>query len=385
MNLSIAYTSRGRYLRILLGLAFVSFGAANAIGQSDPLFRVVPIDDATGFELGRGYDILTGSPRGDCVERTVVQNNTSFGPNSVSMRSARTESSEQLDKFLNISASASASFGAYGGSASASYTNSLSVSKYSLTYAVDVSVVRKGDSIRDASLKSKYSVLLKSGKDDAIRRFHDLCGDGFIDEMQIGGRFQALIQIHTNSQSDAESVAASLSGSFGGVASGSASLAQSLKQVSQSHEVKIWTFQKGGSGPIPLTPDELASRAAAIPDLVKVAPNPIGVAIFSYTTILDDLTLPVDDFAARESTILQLSSLMNSAKDQQADAQYIFDHPSEFDSTPADIPKLATEIMQLKAYQNDIAKLASDCLDSSGECGDIDLPIPPPTARPARR
>jgi len=361
--------SRASCLRIFFSASVIAVCITDAFAQSDSLFRVVPLEDATGFELGRGYDILTGSPRGDCIERTVIQNNSNFGPNSVSMRSARTESSEQLNKFLGISASASASFGGYGGSASASYSNSLAVSKYSLTYAVDVSVVRKGDSVRDANLKSKYIELIKSGRDDAILRFHDLCGDGFIDEMQVGGRLQALIQIHTNSQSDTEAVAASLSGSFGGVASGSASLAQSLTQASQSHEVKIWTFQKGGSGPIPLTPDELASRAAALPDLVKAAPNPIGVAIFSYTTILDDLTLPVDDFAQREGTISQLSNLINSARDQQADAQYIFDHPSEFESAPADIPKLATEILRLRSYQDTIAKLAGACLASSGDAG----------------
>lgn len=365
---------------ILLSITF----AGTARAQSDTLFRIVSLKDATGMELGRGYDILTGNPRGDCVDRTTTQDNSKLGPNEVTFRSTRIESSESLGKFFNVSASASAGWGTFSGGASASATSALTVSRYNLTYAVDAEVNRKGDSIRDASLKSRLTNLIKSGEAEKLARFHDVCGDGYIGELQFGGRFQAVIQIETTSQSDTEQTAASVNASFGAGA-GAASFAQSIKRTAETHAVRIWSFQKGGSGSIPLSPQELQNRVAALPDLVKASPSPIGAAIFSYVTVLDDVSLPVEDFKTREQALVQLSQVMQRARDQEADAQYILDHPSEFNSNPSDLPKLAMELSQLRQFEGSVTKAAQACIAAAGQCTISDVSVPSPIARPARR
>ena len=356
--------------------------AATAI-EDDPLFRVVNIENSTGLEVGRGFDILTGNPRADCVDRSVVESHSDLGPSSVTFRASRVENSEQLDRSLNISASASASFGGFGANASASYGNTLSVSSFDLTYVVEVKVTSRGASIRDVALKDQFAKLIANGQQASLDRFRAVCGDGFVGEFTVGGELRSIIKVHTRSKAETEAVSASLGASFSMI-SGSASLSTTLKKIATTNQVDIWTFQKGGSGPLAMTPDELATKAAAIPDNVKAAPSPVEAAIFSYITVLNDPTLPLADFSAREKNIMRLGRLAQTARDQFADARYIFDHMDEFFSRPNDIPDLAAEMNALEAFRKQILEAADACAAANGVCK-TDFTVPAPIARPARR
>ncbi|SIO49732.1 hypothetical protein SAMN05443247_06532 [Bradyrhizobium erythrophlei] len=352
--------------------------------EDDPLFRIVTIDTPTGLEIGRGFDVLTGKPRADCVDRSIVEAHPDFGPNSVSFRSIRVENSAQLDKALGISAAASVNAGYFSGGASASFSNSLSVSSYSLSYVVKAVVSGKGSSIRDAKLKEQYRTLISGGNEDSMRRFRTICGDGYISEFTMGGDFQAVVQIHTHTKSETESIAASVNASFS-MASGAASFSSSLKKAAQSNEVTVLSFQRGGSGPIAITPDDIATKASALPASIKQTPTPTEAAIFSYVLLLEDPKLPLIDFAEREDVLARLSELSARARDQEADAQYILDHPSEFYSSPTDLPPLAGEIQSLSDYRSVIRAKADACVRAAGNCVSAVVPIPQPTARPARR
>jgi hypothetical protein len=365
-------------------ILFSLLGSHQVYGDEDPLFRVVTLEATAGLEVGRGYDILTGTPRADCVDRSVVEGHPDFGPNSVTFRSVRIENSEQLDKALGVSASASVNTGFGGGGVSASFSNSLSISSYSLNYLVEAGVSAKGNSIRDVKLNNRYHPLIASGNHATIERFRAVCGDGYIGEFTMGGEFKALTQIHTRSKAETESVAASLSASFS-MASGAASFSSALKRAAQSNEVLIWSFQRGGNGPIPITPDDIASKASALPVAVKQTPTPIQAAVFSYVLLLDDPALPLVDFADRETALSYLSELSRRARDQQADAQYILDHPSEFYSSPTDLPLLAAELKALNDFRTIIRARAQACVRAAGNCESVDTPIPSPAARPARR
>ncbi|MBY5453931.1 hypothetical protein HFO91_30600 [Rhizobium leguminosarum] len=253
-----------------------------------------------------------------------------------------------------------------------------------MTYVVNVEVSAKGDSLRDVTLKDQYKKLISSGKEAALERFRQICGDGYIDEFTMGGLLQAVVQVHTRSQSETESLSASLSGSFS-IASGSASFSSSLKKLASSNEVQIWTFQRGGVGPIPLTAEEMAARAAALPDAVKNAATPTQAAIFSYVTLLDDPSLPLADFTEREKGLSYLAERLREARDQEANVRYILDHPSEFYSEPTDLPQLAAELKSLNDFTSVINAQADACTQSGGSCTVTEIPMPAPTVRPARR
>lgn len=359
-------------------------GIHQAYGDEDPLFRIIKLESNAGLEVGRGLDILTGSPRSDCVERSIVEAHPNFGPNSVTFRSIRIENSEQIDKALGLSASGSVNAGFGSGGASAAVSNTLSISNYTLNYLVETVVSAKGNSIRDVKLKPQFSALIANGNPLAIERFRTICGDGYVGEFTMGGEYQALIQIHTKSKADSESVAASLSASFS-MATGAASFSNSLKKVVETHEVRIWSLQRGGSGATPITAEDIATKASTLPDNVKQAAIPNQAAVFSYILLLEDPTLPLTDFVQRETALSYLVGLSRRVRDQQANAQYIYDHPSEFYSSPTDIPKLAAEINALINYRKVINARAAECARAGGICESIDMAIPSPTTRPARR
>ena len=107
--------------------------------------------------------------------------------------------------------------------------------------------------------------------------------------------------------------------------------------------------------------------------------------MFSYVLVLDDPNLPLVDFSKREIALSYLSELSRAARDQQADAQYIIDHPGEFYSEPTDLPKLAVEIKALSDFRANVQARAAECIRSAGTCETLEVPMPNPSVRPGRR
>lgn len=382
-NVRIAIMFRGGIFVIFA--AFMIVGTAGtASAQSDEIFRIYNIDTGTGYDLGRGFDILTSTPRNQCVVIQEAIAHPELGPESVVFRSYRIESSQQLDKALGISASASIKLGVGSGTASSSYSDSLSISSYTLNYVVDGSVRQKGKSIKVQDLQDRYKRLLSSGNSDGYRRFRTICGDGYIAEMPVGGDFKAVIQITTNSRSEAQALSVSLGGSYAAV-SGAASFSNAVKKAAETNEVRIWSYRRGGDGPVPITPDEIATRAANLPVDVKQAPTPLQVAVYSYLGILDDPMLPLATFSERAVQIERLASLSAKARDQLSDVQYIISHPAQFFGQPSDIIQLTNEQNALIEFRKLVSDRADQCIQVDGMCVVDNFVVPTPLARPARR
>lgn len=360
------------------------FSGQAALAQEDDIFQVYDLQDTTGYDLGRGFDVLTASPRGECVVVQATDKHDEFGPASVNFRSYRIENSQQLDKALGISVSASIKLGVGSADASASYSQSLSLSSYTLNYVVEASVRRKGKSIKVQDLQDRYKKLLFSGNPEAYRRFRAICGDGYISEMPVGGDFKAVIQITTSSQKESETVAASMGGSYS-IFSGAASFSNAVKKASETNEVRIWSFRRGGEGPVPITADDIASSAANLPVSTKDSPAPVQIAVINYIGVIDDPMLPMATFTERSAKIRFLGSLSAKARDQMADTQYIIDHPKQFFGQPDDIFELNAELEMLNDFRKLVSARADECVKADGYCVTDDLVVPLPIVRPARR
>ncbi|WP_291851213.1 hypothetical protein [Bradyrhizobium sp.] len=362
----------------------LALNAPVARAQQDDTFRIYDIEHTTGLNLARGFDILTGAPRAECVVPKKPEENPGYGPDSVGFRSYRIENSQQLDRALGISASASIKMGVGSASGSVSYSNALSVSSYGLNYVVESSIKQKGKSVLAETLKEPYRKLLASGKPELLGRFRSICGDGYITEMPTGGEFKAIIQIATNSRSETEAMAASIGGSYAAY-SGAASFSNSVKKAASTNEVRIWSFRRGGGGPVPITPDDIATEAANLPVSAAKTPAPLQIAVFSYTTVLDDPSIPLDTFSERAAQIEKLADLSSRARNQLGDLQFIMNHPSQFYSRPTDLPQLAQEAESLNEFRALIKHRADECIKSDGACYIGDLTPPQPSVRPARR
>lgn len=350
----------------------------------DEIFTTYDINSTTGIELGRGYDTLTGSPRSKCVKIQSTNESSELGADSVTFHAYRVENSSQLEKSLGMSASASIKIGVGSGNASASYSKEVSVSSYSLSYVVESAVRHKGKSIDVQDLQDRYKNLLNSRSPDAYHRFRMICGDGFISEIPVGGDFRAVIQIATNSQKETEAAAASMEGSYVTMA-GSGSFSSAVKKAAQSNEVRIWSFRRGGDGPVPITADDIATSASQLPVLAKQAPAPVQIAVMNYLGILDDPMLPLPTFAERASRISELAALSSKARDQISDVRYILEHPDQFYGQASDIFQLNNELNSLVSFRELLSARADQCVLSDGICATGDLSLPLPLARPARR
>ena len=375
------------FLRSLLILAGAFVSQSNprcAWAQSSDTYRVYDIDSDTGLDLARGFDILTTTPRNQCVVVQTTIDHPEYGFNGVQFRSFRVESSQQLDRMIGLSATASINVGVGRGSASASYLDSLNVNNYSINYAVEATVTHKGKSVQVQELQERYKKLLSSGNPDLYRRFRSICGDGYITEMPIGGSFRALVQIQTHSRDDAQRLSASLGGSYSAF-SASASFSSAIREIAKDNEVRIWSFRRGGDGPVPITVDDIATSAANLPIAVKQAPTPIQIAVMSYVSALDDPALPVATLSQRAGQVERLATLSQKARDQISDARFILNHPDQFQGQSTDALSLSNEIATLNVFREAVSTRADSCISADGVCLIDDLIGPSPLARPARR
>ncbi|MGR9179744.1 hypothetical protein ACU8OR_30055 (plasmid) [Rhizobium leguminosarum] len=358
---------------------------SNSFGADDLYFRTVPVEDSAGFELGRGFDLLTGNPRQDCVDRTVVDSHADFGPDAVTFSSTEVTRNDDLDRSLNVSASASVQGGFGSASASTSFARALHLEAYSLSYVVRASLSGKGKGLRDVVLKPNYLKLLQSKDQEALQRFRLLCGDGYIGEFIEGGEFNAVVQIHTTSQSQRESLSAAVSATIS-MASGSASFASTVASIAKTNDVKVWTFRRGGSGtPIAITPESIATQASSLPALVQSSPAPLRMAVFSYVTLLDDPDIRLLDLNATEAFIQKLRVELNDARDREAEIRYILSHAGEFYANDSDLPKLLAELGELVKFEAYVHDNAIECIGASGSCSETIPALPAVTVRPGRR
>jgi hypothetical protein len=352
---------------------------------SDPLFQVLPVEEVAGLDIGRGFDILSGSPRGDCVDRTVHTETQPTGQDDIVFQSQEVTSMRELNDALGVSASAQLKAGFGSASASASFSRSLQIQDYSLFYTGTASLKGVSTQLRDVHLKQEFLDLLKSDSPDRFKRFRTLCGDGYIGEFVTGGEFKAVVRIDTTSMTEREAISASVSASFAS-AGGAASFQQSLSKVASGKNVRVWTYRRGGNGaPIATTLTDIADQVSKLPSLVATAPVALSIAVSSYLIIINDLSINIPDLQTRQQAILQLAALNNTESERAAQLSYIINHPEEFTSAPFDLPKMAAELSALKKFQSAIYDRAATCFAQDGNCQTSGLDLPNETVRPARK
>lgn len=370
---------------VSLLLTLVAFPAVAFL--EDPLVRIRAVDDFAGLDVGRGYDILTGAPRGDCVERTTTSENLPVGQDNIQFVSKEVTTTEELNKALSVSASAQLKAGLGSGSASANFAKSVDIQEYSLFYVVSASLTSQGVRLRDhtsaTSLKKEYRDLLKSNNPDRFRRFRMLCGDGFISELIYGGEFKALVRVNTKSRAERESLSGSVSFSGPG-GGGGAEFQNRISKISTGREVNISSFRRGGKGDrIAITAADVATQASELPKAVAAGPVVTKMVITSY--LMMNLDIGMADFEDVKSAISTLAVLSSAAAERRNDLDYIGRKSDEFYVQEFDFPKIVNEIKALDNLQAEIGKRAAKCFANVGVCKINDLTLPPPTVLPARK
>ncbi|WP_117215279.1 leucine-rich repeat domain-containing protein [Allorhizocola rhizosphaerae] len=207
---------------------------------------VVPF---SGHVIGQGFNSETGERVGTGLEvREMGEDKTASGQQA-DFRFQMLTSQRSLEKALNFGAEVDARYMLFSGGASFSFAEQSAVnttSTYILASAFVSNALRFGKAfIPNASAQP----LVTAGDLDGFRRAF---GDRFVEALQTGGEFHALVRVTSSDVTHQRRIAAALHAELNGLAA-SVSFSASLQQASsdqQSHtEVSIQVHQTGGVGP----------------------------------------------------------------------------------------------------------------------------------------
>ncbi len=326
--------TRGVAFALAAGCAGVLSYAQEARAEVPSVMEIEPIDAAT---YGFGYDTTSRqlfASAGGCVTVNPGQTFASGQPESGSDFEQVTTSSTIAEELgLSVSASISASFGGFGGSAktavgvtSGTTSSQFSESIFAYSYNKDIPVFVNPAFV---SLKPQYRAMLQDPA--KIPMFRAACGDAFIYGIQDGREFYGTASVVEQSMSSfakfSEKVEASGSG-WGVSADTAVSFANALNQSFGSQNIVLKTVRSDAS-PNPATVVELVNQFRAFGGQTGGKHHVrMYVAPYSYADgypLNDPLTPPRDD-----EKLIYLADALWDLKALQEDSAFILEHPEMF-------------------------------------------------------
>ncbi|SEQ40325.1 hypothetical protein [Microlunatus flavus] len=304
----------------------------------------IPVPYRTGYDVGLGADLLSGSPMATAVTGAVTGVDRAQGA-TVNFTVSRIHTTSDLEQSLGIDVDASYGCAAFGAGVSNrfSFAQSSKVQSSSLFMTVTVTVELEFLQIDVPTLTSDAAALV-----DRPDLFESRYGNVFVRGLQRGGMFVGVLRVDTRSSEDTEHISDDLQGSYG-LFSAEAKLNFNSVLKKYQSEVFVQMYHEGGPTDLKITdptdPLQLLDNANAFlqsfttsPDAVAkpyyVTLAPIGIALGPPPLNAVDIQHAQDVLmycAHRRSTLLDDLNLM----------EFIGDHTSRYDFpagvTPADI------------------------------------------------
>lgn len=334
---------------------------------------------ALGMNYGMGVNLLKGDVAGKAVDPGTIKGPTQAEGQTTRYTVALINSFEELYSSIGISVEASGHYGLFSASGKFNYAKESKFNSQSTFLLARCVVENAFTQVEDAQIRPEASKLLEQGKTDLFQQRY---GNGFVRGMQTGGEFFAVISISSSSREEQESIAASLQAKYGGLFASvevNASLDDKTKSKVSKSELRISTFQRGGSGDEQsLTADieAVMVRLKAFPTQVKNNPVPYDVQVANYNTLaLPDGPNPIDIQAQKDALVdyerihLKLLTLRN-------DIEFLQLHP-DFFIDPPDHTTLNRWQDLVTNEINQLTRQASKCVDNPKDgCPLLSLKLP---------
>ncbi len=236
--------------------------AAQEIGDS--------VVGATEKQLGRGFDLIAGVDRADCMiwrpeDATIIEEPEPRAELAVTSVETKSELATELDLGVGGSyfaglVSVEGRFGFYRSQKIVATTSYL---------FVRASITASREILRDAKIKPEFLDLLPGSGGPS--EFRSRCGDRYLGSLVKGGLFYGLVEVVSESVEESREVTAQLKSAF---ASGSvdADFSEKLKSIVGSRSVSAKVLREGGAGPETIDPAEIVDRALAFAAEVKDNP-----------------------------------------------------------------------------------------------------------------
>lgn len=251
-------------------------------------------------KIGYGYDLFTNEVKtGSCLAGAKVAEDKNTDPGGRQSTYYMVADSEQVAKAVSGSVSASYSGGYASASASASFSNSFAfesdstwiVGRKLVPYTVTTILAapdkdNKPGEIGGGLFDVRKDRMKNVGKtSDALLKFRQQCGDGYISAITEGGLLMGKIRVANSSQVEKSSFEAKMSGGGMGM-SGSASLSESSMQAFTNKSVNTDTVEIGSdrtATPTGVTEFIDYFKNFGLPKGFSV--RPIQITVTSYTAL----------------------------------------------------------------------------------------------------
>jgi hypothetical protein len=328
--------------------------------------------------LGKGYNTITSTKRGDCVNLPFMAPASEGYETHADITVI--QSSEDLKRATSIEVSGSGGFGMVTAEASASFSSSMHFSTNS-DYLL-IRVTAKGPSVGggEAQLGSE-GVKYKGDR----QLFFTGCGNRYISEVQVGGEFMALLEFTTSSETDRKDVQASLK-----VASGLNSVSTEVKtavEQAQSKSSMHMTFsRRGTTDPLPdTTIDKLVAYAQEFPSKLNIKTVvPVGIVVADYQSVDPEIST-----IEEEPEVEQLRQKMLAVDHELAEIDYLSGAYHALGMAGrSDVLQPIQRALESKPAAMQQALNACGKAPWSGACkfpaAILDIPVPPLPVRPSR-
>lgn len=353
------YYVKGIALPACLGLAF----ACSAPETSTVKARIDA--DSSDFDLGRGVDLVSEKPMGNCVDVQSIKPIFNASGKEINFSLTKVTSSQELMKSLSVKAKAKYSAGVGSAKGKASFTDEVSINSQSLFLLINVKVTNPTLTLDNPKLRPEAAnVLISRGKE----AFRKACGDEFVRSQVTGAEFAAVLEIQTSDESHKQAIDASLKGSYG-AASGSASFSSRLEEIVKNNKTQVYVYQSGGSAEkIDISADGLINIATEFPAKVNAEnARPIDAFTASYENLLNfPAGANIIDVTQQSDNLLRLAQYDLDISDLLASIDYALKNRDQYQDL--DVADLNLSANTFRTNLNTIRRAASACASNYQLC-----------------
>lgn len=365
--------------------------------------QVIPFEGELGMQPGIGFESVFEDVRGKCVEYDGTEPLTNA--QTVTYKVSMIEKSRDLGVELAVSNAMSIKGAVPDTPATISAKTRFALgaqytlNRYSIYLLAKVEVRNETTQLKNPRIKDsvKNALAAANSNPGAIDTFRLQCGDSYLGAYTTGGEFFGVIEMETDSEEQKlqmkREVEAAIAAEGVGEASTQQSLELKLTNAVKNKKLKIWTYQKGGTGAAQVglvdTPQLLLERIRNFPTFVQP-----GAAAAAYTATFKDyftLELPLtpeyrDALINAQDVMAELAGITTQLIDRRADIQYVLDHPNSFKDFTT--PK-RNELIAARTATNDLLKklykAARDCHNKFRDCRKPDEAALPALTLPERK
>lgn len=310
------------------------------------------------FVLGGGFDLLSCKAHSSCLRLGDEEPGTTTPGQKTDLSLKVVESSTALAQSLNVSAQASASFGAYEVDAKAAVATKSAFNSNSLFVVAAVTVEDRTVSYPAELLQAVQLAPAAADLVDADPwTFQQTYGTHFVSGQVLGGELFCVVEIKTSSNEDKKSLAVSASGKGNGI-KGSADLAGSMESIVSNRDVNVWIHKSGGKS-VKLTKDDMTvakfiDMVGNFPSEVADEPMPVRALLTPYDELPPLLGKPLGQSALLHNHVAGLVDRYLKYRDALVDIAYLETHQEEFIYPRIELTQIERVRAALEDQQNGI-------------------------------